>query len=84
MPVLLQIYFYLFSEFWIFLGKKLMLDYVINTKVKFCLQNFSQKFIFERKNKFATKKGIKNFLPQICVFAYQKMHTLQFLHTKTI
>ena len=43
------------------------------------MQNFfSQKFVFELKSKFATKKGIKNFLPQIYVFAYEKMHACKF------
>ena len=72
----LQIYFYLskwnnkiiivftkqntFLWFLDFLGEKLILDYVINTKsqilhAKFC---FLQKFIFEHKSKFATKKEI--------------------------
>ena len=41
---------------------------------------YSQKVILEHKSKFATKKGIKNFSPQICVFAYEKMHIIQFLY----
>ena len=44
---------------------------------------FSQKFIFEHK-KTATKKGIKSFLPQTCVFAYEKMHIIHFSYMKLI
>ena len=49
-----------------------------------CKIFFSQKFIIEHKSKFATKKGIKNFLPQICVFAYEKMHIILFSYMKII
>ena len=37
---------------------------------------FSQKFIFEHKGKFANKNWFKKFLPQICVFAYEKMQII--------
>ena len=40
--------------------------------------------MFEQKSKLATKKWIKNFLPQVCVFAYEKMHIIQFSYMKIL
>ena len=49
------------------------------------MQNFFfAKFRFEHKNKFATKKGIKNVFTQVCVFAYDKMHIIEFSYMKTL
>ena len=41
-------------------------------KSSFACKFFFVKFTFEHKSKFATEKGIKTFLPQICVFAHEK------------
>ena len=45
------------------------------------MQFFLQKFIFEHKSKFATKKGFNNFFPQVCVFASEmKIKWFAFFH----
>ena len=50
----------------IFLGEKIILEYVTKTQkvlAIFLANFFFVKYIFDHKNKFATKKEIKNFLP---------------------
>ena len=56
----------------------------INTKSQILPAKFFVRFIYEHKSKFATKEVMKNFLPQIWVFVYEKMHIIQFLYTKII
>ena len=69
-----------------FLGEKLSLDYVINTKSQSLPVNiFFRKIYFLAQKQVATKKGIKNFLPQIFVFLFEKkMHIIQFSYMKTL
>ena len=56
-----------------FLGEKLNLDHVTNTKNQVLhAKFFFVIFIFQHKSKFANKKGIKIFLLQIFVFVYKK------------
>ena len=45
-----------------------------------CKNFFSFNLYFSKKCKFATKKGIKNFLPKVFVFVYEKNadHTIFF------
>ena len=48
-------------------------------QVRFCMQHFFfVKFLYEHKSKFAARKRIINFIPQICVFIYEKKayHTI--------
>ena len=65
-----------------FLGEKLILDYVKNTK----MSNFASKLIFRKifileQMQICSQKGIKNFLSQVFVFVYEKnaYHTI-FIH----
>ena len=68
-----------FFLFLYFLGENFILDCVINPKSQILHANFFfAKIHIRAKKQVCNQKRDLKLLPQICVFAYEKMHIIKF------